>query len=191
MNTKRLVLYALLAAITIIMGLTPLGFLRIGLLEITFLSVPVIIAAITLGAPGGAVIGAVFGIMSFFQGFSSPFGQTLMSINMIFYTVLCIGTRVLMGLLTGLIFKALEKKEKIKFIIPSICAPILNTSLFMSALFIFYGRSDYIMGLRGGMGLLSFAAAFVGAQGLLEALVCAILGSAIGIAVYKVLEKAH
>ena len=52
-----------------------------------------------------------------------------------------------------------------------------------------FGNSDYIMGMRGGMKLLSFAVAFVGLNGAVEAVVCAILGTAIGTAVYKILDR--
>ncbi len=189
-RTKQIVLYALLAAITVIMGLTPLGFLKAGIVEITFLAVPVIIASITLGAAGGAVIGGVFGLMSFIQAFTgaSSFGATLMSINAFFTAALCFIPRILMGLLAGLVFKALKGK-KAAFIATGICAPVLNTLLFMSTLFLLFGNSDYIMGMRGGMKLLSFAVAFVGLNGAVEAVVCAILGTAIGTAVYKILDR--
>lgn len=189
-RTKQIVLYALLAAITVVMGLTPLGFLKVGIIEITFLAVPVIIASITLGAAGGAVIGGVFGLMSFIQAFTgmSYFGATLMSINAFFAAVLCFVPRILMGLIAGLVFKALKGK-KAGFIATGICAPVLNTLFFMSTLFLLFGKSDYIMGMRGDMKLLNFAVAFVGLNGAVEAVVCAILGTVVGTAVYKILDK--
>ena len=189
-RTKQIVLYALLAAITVVMGLTPLGFLKVGIIEITFLAVPVIIASITLGAAGGAVIGGVFGLMSFIQAFTgmSYFGATLMSINAFFAAVLCFVPRILMGLIAGLVFKALKGK-KAGFIATGICAPVLNTLFFMSTLFLLFGKSDYIMGMRGDMKLLNFAVAFVGLNGAVEAVVCAILGTVVGTAVDKILDK--
>ena len=189
-RTKQIVLYALLAAITVIMGLTPLGFLKVGIVEITFLAVPVIIASVTLGCAGGAVIGGVFGLMSFLQALTgtSQFGAMLVSINVFSTAVLCFVPRILMGLLAGLIFKAMNGK-KAAFAVTGICAPVLNTLLFMSTLFLLFGKTDYILGLRGGMKLLSFAAAFVGLNGVIEAVVCAILGMAIGKAVHKITAK--
>ncbi|HBN84937.1 MAG TPA: ECF transporter S component, partial [Clostridiales bacterium] len=48
-KTLRLTQLGILSAIIIIMAFTPLGYLRIGPLSITFLTVPVIIGAMLLG----------------------------------------------------------------------------------------------------------------------------------------------
>ena len=64
---KRLVLLALFSAILMVMSYTPLGYLNIGPLAITFNVIPVALAAATLGPSGGAFVGAVFGITSFLQ----------------------------------------------------------------------------------------------------------------------------
>ncbi|GFI54965.1 hypothetical protein IMSAG013_00002 [Clostridiales bacterium] len=67
-RTKKMVTLALLSGLLIVMGFTPLGYLKVsGLFEITFNAVPVAIAAITVGPVGGVVTGAVFGITSFIQ----------------------------------------------------------------------------------------------------------------------------
>ena len=51
-NRKKLVYLvqlALLTAIIVVMAFTPLGYLKIGLLSITFLTIPVIIGAVAMG----------------------------------------------------------------------------------------------------------------------------------------------
>lgn len=65
----RLVLTALLTALIIVMAFTPLGYLKAGAIEITFITIPVIIGAVLLGPVGGLFLGAVFGITSFIQCF--------------------------------------------------------------------------------------------------------------------------
>ena len=60
-NTSKLVILGLMTGILLLMAYTPLGYLNIGPLAITFNVIPVAIAAITLGPAGGAAIGAVFG----------------------------------------------------------------------------------------------------------------------------------
>ena len=67
LNIKQLVIAGLLTAILLLMAYTPLGYLNIGPLAITFNIIPVAVAAITLGSVGGAVVGAVFGLTSFLQ----------------------------------------------------------------------------------------------------------------------------
>ena len=59
-NTSQLVILGLMTAILLLMAYTPLGYLNIGPLAVTFNMIPVAVAAITLGPVGGAVTGAVF-----------------------------------------------------------------------------------------------------------------------------------
>ena len=49
------------------MAYTPLGYLNIGPLAVTFNVIPVAVCAIVLGPTGGAIAGAVFGLTSFMQ----------------------------------------------------------------------------------------------------------------------------
>ena len=58
---------ALLTAIVILMAFTPLGYLRIGITQITFIVVPVAVGAVLLGPKAGAFLGLVFGISSLMQ----------------------------------------------------------------------------------------------------------------------------
>ena len=53
-NTSKLVILGLMTGILLLMAYTPLGYLNIGPLAITFNVIPVAIAAITLGPAGGA-----------------------------------------------------------------------------------------------------------------------------------------
>ena len=69
-NVRYLVQLSLLAAIELVMAYTPLGYLRVFALEITFLMVPVTLGAILLGPAAGAVLGGVFGLTSFATCFS-------------------------------------------------------------------------------------------------------------------------
>ena len=60
MDTRRLVLLAMLSGIMLIMSFTPLGYLNIGPLAISLNMIPVAIGAVALGPGGGAFLGAVF-----------------------------------------------------------------------------------------------------------------------------------
>ena len=64
-STAQLTLLGLLAAILLLMAYTPLGYLNIGPLAISFNVIPVAISAVVLGPVGGAVAGAIFGLTSF------------------------------------------------------------------------------------------------------------------------------
>ena len=68
-KTLEMVQLAVLIAIMLILAFTPLGYLRIGPLAISLMTIPVVIGAMILGPAGGAVLGLVFGLTSFYQCF--------------------------------------------------------------------------------------------------------------------------
>lgn len=186
-NTKTLVLYGLLTAIIVLMAFTPIGYLKTLGLEITFLTIPVIVGAIVLGPAGGAFLGGVFGITSFIQCFGmSTFGAELLTINPILAFIVCFVPRTLMGLCCGLIFNLFKNKNKIlPYLTASVSGAVLNTVFFMSALMLLFGRTEYIQNMQGGKNVLSFVVLFVGVNGLIEAIVAAVAGTAVSRAVYK------
>ena len=54
-TTSQITLLGLMIAILLLMAYTPLGYLNIGPLAITFNIIPVAIIAITMGPVGGAI----------------------------------------------------------------------------------------------------------------------------------------
>ncbi len=182
---------AMLSAIILLMAFTPLGYLQLGPVKMTFIMIPVAVGAITLGEKAGAFLGLVFGITSFIQCFGlDAFGTTLMSINPIFTFIMCIVPRVLMGYLCGVIYRLVaRKKKKLAYFIGSFSAPVLNTAFFMGALILFFGNSDYIMGFRGDLDLFPFLIAFVGVNGLMEIVTTAVIAPPVAMAIHKAIRK--
>lgn len=192
-TTKQFVEMALLTAIIILLAFTPIGYIRTMGLEITLIVVPVTVGAVALGPKAGAVLGAVFGITSFIQCFGmSPFGAVLLGINPFATFLVCVASRVCMGFLTGWICQKLQKMRsvrKISLVIANLCGPLLNTFFFMGTLILFFYPTEYIQGLAESMGAsnaLAFVVAFVGVNGVVEAVVCFIVGSAISKALVTV-----
>lgn len=183
---------AVLAAIVVLMAFTPIGYLRLGAVEMTFIMIPVAVGAISLGEKSGAFLGLVFGISSFIQCFGmSPFGAALLQINPIFTFIMCLLPRVLMGYLCGIIYKALCKVKKgVAVVVASFSAPVINTALFVASLILFFGKSDYIMGMRAGTeNIWAFLIAFVGLNGLLEIVGTTIISPPVALAVQKAVKK--
>ena len=187
----RLVLTALLTALIIVMAFTPLGYLKAGAIEITFITIPVIIGAVLLGPVGGLFLGAVFGITSFIQCFGmSTFGVALFSVSPLRTAIVCIVPRVLMGWLTAVIFKAVSSKDKtsfVQYLVASIAGP-----LFTGTLLLLFNSAPIIIQLKeqfGSTNVMTFAAAFVGVNGLIEAGVCAVLGTALCKALSVAMKK--
>lgn len=194
-KTVKMVQLAILAALILVMAFTPLGYLKAGVVSITFIMIPVGVGAILLGPAGGAILGGIFGLTSFVQCFGMDyFGTTLMGINPVFTFIMCMAPRILMGWFCGLIFMGMLKIDRSQHKIPSyavtcLCSALINTVLFVGLLFLFFGNSEFIQGFKGGMGWLAFFAAFVGINGLLEAAASMIIGTAVAKAVDSVRKR--
>ena len=202
-NNHKTVYYmvqlALMVAVTLLMAYTPIGYIKTPVLSITLLTVPVAVAAVLLGPIGGVVCGLTFGMTSFvnvLMGTGSPLLTGLFSINPGLTFVVAVVARVLVGLCTGLIFAGLRKGKKTKepaFYIASFACPLLNTAFFMGFLMLFFYNAPAITSAAEKFGTtnpLMLIIAMVGVQGLIEAVSCGLIASAIGRVVYGVLRKA-
>lgn len=191
LNTSQLVMLGLMTAILLLMAYTPLGYLNIGPLAITFNMIPVAIAAITMGPVGGAFTGAVFGLTSFLQcigvGGTSAMGAILFDINPFFAFIQRFIPRFLDGLLLGYIFRGIRKNANIHLAcaVTGFCSAFLNTLFFMSALVLLFGNTEYLQGLMGGKNVIVFICTFVGINAVCEMISATIITGAVGFALYK------
>lgn len=192
-NSRTLTQMALLTAIILLMAFTPLGYLRTGVIEITFIMIPVVIGAILLGPGCGAALGGVFGITSFMQCFGmSGLGAMLLQVNWFYTLVVCLVPRVLMGWLSGLIFKGLYKVDKTRlasFAAASLSGAVLNTIFFVSALGLLFYNTVLGMATESGVSVLAFLLSFVTLNSVLECAACLIVGTAIAKALYKTVHR--
>ena len=189
-TVQDLVRVSVLVAIMLLLEITGLGMIKTAGLEITILMVPVIVGAIVMGPAAGAVLGGVFGCISFWECFGkSWFGTTLLGINPVFTFIVCVPTRVLAGWLCGLAFKGLNKLDKTNlwsFGAAGLIGALCNTVLFMTILCLCFYNTEFIQGFVQQMGSANpfmFVVAFVGINGLIEAGVCLVTGAAIAKAV--------
>lgn len=192
LKTSQITMLGLMIAILLLMAYTPLGYLNIGPLAITFNMIPVAISAIVLGPVGGAIAGAVFGITSFLQcigiGGTSAMGAMLFSINPILAFIQRFIPRLLDGLLLGYIFQGLRKKTKNIYAscaVTGFFSAFLNTLFFMTLLVVLFGNTEYIQGLMGGKNVIVFICTFVGVNAICEMLSATIVTGAVGAALYK------
>lgn len=193
--TLKLVQTAVLSGIVILMSLTPLGYLRIGLLSISLLTIPVVIGAMIVGPVPGLILGVVFGFTSFAQCFGmDAFGTTLMNVSPVRTFLMCVPTRALMGYLSGLIFRTLKKIDKTKtvcYFATGLLGALLNTVLFMGVLILCFWHTDYIQSIAAGLGgrtVLAFLVGMVGLNGIVEMIVCAIVGGGVAKILSRVIK---
>lgn len=193
----RLTQLSVLVALLLIFGFTNIGYIKIGVIEITLNIIPVAIGAIVLGPSAGAVCGTVFGLTSFWQAVSgmSPFGAMLVGVDPILTLILCLVPRVLEGWLTGLIFKGLSKRCKnnsIPCAVSGLACPLLNTLLFVGGFILLFGKTDVFANLYGqstATNIVSFFAWFVGLNGVVEAIAGFVIASAVSKAILTANKK--
>lgn len=184
-SLKQLCLLALFIAIEMVMQLTGLSFIPVGPLHMSLLTIPVALGAMLLGPWQGCLLGTVFGACSLWQaitGASPMTGFFFSQVSAVHTIILCVVTRALMGLLTGLVFKAVRKIDKtntICYFVGGVAAPLLNTLLFMGYIVLVFYNTAYIqekVAALGALNPLMFVVLMVGVQGLLEAAAGLIIG---------------
>lgn len=193
LTTAQITLLGLMGAILLLMAYTPLGYLNIGPLAITFNVIPVAISAIVLGPVGGLIAGCIFGLTSFFQcigiGGTSAMGAMLFGINPFLAFIQRFVPRALDGLLLGYIYRGMRKKCNIYLscAVTGFFSAFLNTALFMTALVVLFGNTEYVQGMIGGQNIIVFICTFVGINAVCEMLSSTVITAAVGTA----LSKAH
>ena len=170
---------SMLSVIIIIMAFTPLGYLKIGPLSITFLTIPVVLGAIIMGPLDGAILGAVFGATSFAQCFGlDVFGTTLLSINPVYTFILCFLPRILIGLFSGYVLIGLEKihaNQTVAYAVAALTGALTNTVFFVGLLLLLFGQTAYIQSF--GENIFAIIGLLVTTNSFVEAVVCTIIGT--------------
>lgn len=192
-TTSQLTILGLMSGILFLMAYTPLGYLNIGPLAVTFNVIPVAICAVVLGPTGGAVAGAVFGLTSFLQamgiGGTSALGAALFQINPFLSAVQCFVPRILDGLLIGFIYRGMRKKTNVyaSCAVTGFFSAFLNTLFFMTALVVMFGNTEVIQNLMGGRNVIIGCCMMVSVNAISEMVSSTIITAAVGTA----LSKAH
>lgn len=185
-KTLYLVQLALLTAISLILNFTPLGFLKLGLVEISFMTIPVVIGGAVLGPFAGAFLGLVFGLCSLSLAPTHPLFGVAFASNPILVAAICIIPRILVGLVAAYIVKFAEKLGKLKklsYFAAGLFGALTNTVLFLAGIVFFMEK--LITPKMAEFGLLS-AKTFVGfwvgigmVNGIPEAIVCTFVAAAV------------
>ena len=181
---------AMLVALLMIFCFTSIGFLKIGIVEITFNMIPVVIGAIAIGPAAGAFLGALFGAASFWQCFGqSTFGTLLFGVNPFFTVLICFVPRILAGLIPGLIFRAMTKKKDniAAYFVSAAVGSLTNTVLFVGGFCLLF--KDTMLGMASDNGVSPLA--FIATAFLLSAAVELVASTVIVAAVSKAVTKAE
>ena len=186
----RMTLLAMLVAVLIVLAYVnipmPMG------LSITFNMIPVAIAAMAMGLPGGMIIGGAFGLISFLQCFgicgSSALGAALVSVSPVLMFIQRFVSRVLVGVLAAVIYRAMGKTRAplyIRGLVTGFSAAFFNTLFFMTLLVLFFGSTEKLAGPIAEKGVLMYIITSVGINAVVEMVVAAVVTGAAGVALKK------
>ncbi|HPF87863.1 MAG TPA: ECF transporter S component [Candidatus Limiplasma sp.] len=199
-STRRIVVTAMLAAITVLLAFTPVGMIPMPapLPSITLVHLPVIVAVLLEGPVVGVSIGLVFGISSLIRAWASgAVGLTLFFRNPLISVI----PRMLIPLAVWSVYQLLTKlfgktkvSDKVISGISAAMGAITNTVLCLGLIALLYGQelSEIVNNLiatgDAGATYLDHAGAWLVAvvglpNGIAEAIVAAVIIPLIKIAV--------
>ncbi|HWJ78153.1 MAG TPA: ECF transporter S component [Niallia sp.] len=176
-KTYRIVLLGMLAAIIIIQTSVPfLGYIPVGPLSLTIIQITVIITAIVLGPLDGAIIGGVWGLITFVRAFTSP--TSVLAPILFTNPLISVLPRVLIGVVAGLLFyKVLRNRmaDTVAMTIAGVLGSLTNTILVLGFAYLFV-RESYANAMNVSVeNLLPAILAIVGTNGVPEAILSGII----------------
>jgi len=189
-DTKKLVGLALFTAIVVVLQFMG-SFIKFGMFSVSLVLIPIVVCAAVYGWKSGAVIGAVFAVMVFVTGDANAF----LVVNPLGTVVTVFVKGILCGLLAGLVYKLLEKKNNIVAVAAAaVTCPVVNTGIFLIGCRLFFYDTIAEWGQGLGFGDNTVAYMFLGLAGgnfLFELLFNVILSPVIVrlIKISKIAEK--
>lgn len=136
-KTRRLVVIGALGGISIFLGVSGLGLIRLPIFSLTIMHIPVIIGALLEGPMVGIYVGLIFGLFSMYQNITAP-GLT----SFIFWNpIIALIPRILIGVVAYYSFKLLKSKIKSAGVsagIAAILGTLTNTIGVLGLTYILY-----------------------------------------------------
>lgn len=182
-KTRQLALFSMFLAIELVLVVSPLGYIPLGVMNVTTMHIPVILAGIMLGKRKGAQLGFVFGFTSMVMNTLRP-----LPTSFVFTPFITIGSiqgnwtsllisfipRILLGYVAGALFEYLYKRKwntNISVALSAFCGTLTNTVLVLSGIYICYGELYAQATNRAYEVLATVLIASLSVNGVLEAIV--------------------
>lgn len=185
LNVRKMTVIGVLSAISIMMSMIPfIGYIPIGPMKATIMHVPVIIGAIIEGPLVGAIIGLIFGLTSLWNAITQPVLLSPLFIN----PLVSVLPRILIGVIAYYVYQGvykLTKKVYASGFVAGLLGSLANTAGVLGMIYILY--SDKYLALLGQQGASAGKLLFgvVVTSGIPEALVAALIVSAVSVALIR------
>ena len=132
-SAKNVAVLGVLLALVIVLQAFG-GSIPIGIVQLNFTLIPIVLGAILLGPWAGGFLGLACGVVVLIQVIIAPSGfYYIIWLNDPIITVItCISKTTLAGIAAGFLFKLVEKKNRYAAVfVSSAIVPIINTSVFI------------------------------------------------------------
>ncbi|MEG0774530.1 ECF transporter S component [Clostridium sp.] len=185
LSTKQLAVVGMLSGVSMVLGMTPLGFIPLPFMNATIMHVPVIIGAILQGPIVGALVGLIFGIFSMIRAFSNPSLTAFLFMN----PIIAILPRILIGVGSYYVYKIIKLKTvNIRIGIASVIGSLINTVGVLGLGYLLYGeRLAEVMKIsKTAVGITFLTTAST--NGVAEAIISALITIPVIIALRKVIK---
>lgn len=201
MDTRYMAMLALLVGIEVVMGMTGIGFIPFPVIKATTMHIPVILGAILLGPGAGAVLGAVFGLISVWVNTTapsllsfafSPFMSNDGLVGALKSLWIALGCRILLGVIAGWLWrltKKVLKKDYIALPVTAAVSTICHTLLVMGSIY-FLLAEQYAAAKNVALtAVFGLVMGTVTASGIPEAIIAAILVTILGKVLLELLAR--
>lgn len=205
-KNQQLVLTALFTAIIILMAFVPfLGYINLVVIKATLLHIPVIIGSIILGPKKGGFLGFIFGATSLIN---NTFNPSLLSFAFSpFYSVgeiggdfwsivICFVPRILVGIVPYFVYTGVKNLLKYRkgsdFIalpVASVIGSLTNTLLVMNLIYFCFANEFAAAQNVALNAVYGSILGLIAANGIPEAIVAAVLCTAVCKALFALLRK--
>lgn len=205
-QNQQMVLTALFTAIIILMAFVPfLGYINLVVIKATLIHVPVIIGSIILGPKKGGFLGFVFGATSLIN---NTFNPSLLSFAFSpFYfigeiggdfwsVVICFVPRILVGVIPYFVYTGIKKLLKyrkgsdyIALPVASVIGAFTNTLLVMNLIYFCFANEFAAVKNIAIDAVYAAILSIIAANGIPEAIVAAVLCTAVCKALFALLRK--
>ncbi|MBQ8320528.1 MAG: ECF transporter S component [Clostridia bacterium] len=132
-SARRVAGMGILLALVIVLQVFG-GYIKIGTTPLSFVLVPIVLGAILFGPTVGGFLGFAFGLIVLLYGVFGLDGFTMVLFNdhPIWTSILCLGKGTAAGVIAGLVYKIVAKKNGYAAtFVAAATAPLVNTGLFI------------------------------------------------------------
>lgn len=180
-RTRKIVITGVLGAISIFLGLTPLGFIPWGGASLTIMHIPVILGAVLEGPVVGFIVGLIFGIFSMIRAATAP--QSPLDVAFT-NPLISVVPRLFIGPVAWLVWSGLKRWPVIGLIAAGISGSLTNTVLVLGMIALVPSAIGILRDITaaGTTPTLTLLWAIAIANGLPEAIASAVLVLAVAAA---------